>query len=212
MIQLLITVGLCVGYFSCYGSVRIPSSLSWRLPLALHSGIACFLAIASFFYLPQSPRWLAYKGRKEEASKAWDKLGVSNAEREKDLLQNPVPIESAALTDSPMRPTAAAKLKLLDRLRGNVNDLMAIFEKDARKPLLLGIFLMSMQQLSGIDGVIYVSSYLFLGLLRGPLLQRLLIPEDSTLLYFSNKLASTRPKLLSWHRVSQRSASSFSQF
>ncbi len=156
MIQLLITLGLVIGYFSCYGSVRIPSSLSWRLPLALHSAIAFFLAGASFFYLPHSPRWLAYKGRKEEASKAWDKLGVSNVEREKDLLQNPVPIESAALTDSPTRPTAAARSNLLDRTRANLREMTAVFQKDARKPMFLGVFLMSMQQLSGIDGVIYV--------------------------------------------------------
>lgn len=156
MIQLLITLGLVVGYFSCYGSVRIPSSLSWRLPLALHSGIAFFLAFTSFFYLPHSPRWLAYKGRKEEASKTWDRLGVSNVEREKDLLQNPVPVESAALTDSPIRPMVTARTKMLDRTRANLKEMMAIFRKDARKPMFLGVFLMSMQQLSGIDGVIYV--------------------------------------------------------
>ena len=156
MIQLLITAGLVVGYFSCYGSVRIPSSLCWRLPLALHSGIAFFLAFASFFYLPHSPRWLAYKGRKEEASRAWDRLGVSNAEREKDLLQIAVPIEGAVLTDSSTLPEASVKTTLRDRMRRNLNELMAIFKKDARKPMLLGVFLMSMQQLSGIDGVIYV--------------------------------------------------------
>ncbi len=156
MIQLLITLGLVVGYFSCYGTVRLASSLSWRLPLALHSGIAFVLAVASFFYLPPSPRWLAYKGRKEEASKAWDKLGVSNAEREKDLLQNPVPIESAVLNDASTSPAVAVNTKLRDRMRENVNELMAVFRKDARKPMFLGVFLMSMQQLSGIDGVIYV--------------------------------------------------------
>ena len=156
MIQLLITAGLVIGYFSCYGSVRIPSSLSWRLPLALHSGIASFLAFASFFYLPHSPRWLAYKGRKEEASRAWDRLGVSNAEREKDLLQNPVPIDGAVLNDASTLSDLPVKTKLRDRMRNNLNELLAMFKKDARKPMFLGVFLMSMQQMSGIDGVIYV--------------------------------------------------------
>ena len=155
MIQLLITAGLVIGYFSCYGSVRIPSSLSWRLPLALHSGIAFFLAFASFFYLPHSPRWLAYKGRKEEASRAWDRLGVSNAEREKDLLQNPVPKDASTLSDLPV------KTKLRDRMRNNLNELLTMFKKDARKPMFLGVFLMSMQQMSGIDGVIYVRFHSF---------------------------------------------------
>lgn len=135
----------------CYGTVRVPSSLSWRLPLAFQSAIALFLAVASSFYLPQSPRWLAYKGRREEASLAWDKLGVSNAEREKDLLQNPT-----AMVDAGSRPTEAPKLGFFDKTRRDVAASIRIFKDDSRKPMLLGVFLMSMQQLSGIDGVLYV--------------------------------------------------------
>ena len=156
MVQLLITVGLCLGYFTCYGTIKIPSSLSWRLPLALHSGIAFFLAFAAHFYLPPSPRWLAYKGRKEEASVAWDKLGVSNAEREKDLLENPSSNADALLVDSPVEPTPSVKFNLRDRVRSDFTDFMRMFKKEARKPMFLGVFMMAMQQLSGIDGVIYV--------------------------------------------------------
>lgn len=147
-------MGLVVGFFTCYGTVGMPSSLSWRLPLALQSGIAFFLAAASTFYLPESPRWLAHKGRKEEASRAWDKLGVSGAEREKNLLQDPAPADgeerSAALSQA--KPPA-----LRERINATMKDVTAAFRGDARKPMLLGVFLMSMQQLSGIDGVIYVS-------------------------------------------------------
>ena len=151
-------MGLCLGFFTTYGTVTIPSSLSWRLPLALHSAIAFVLMIASTFYLPESPRWLSYKGRKQEASKAWDTLGVSGAEREKDLLLNSAgsgptgePVEAVVSTHP-----AVPKKTLRSRMRGNYEDIAAIFKKDVRKPTLLGIFLMSMQQLSGIDGVIYV--------------------------------------------------------
>lgn len=133
----------------CYGTVHVPSSLSWRLPLALQSGIAFFLALA--FHLPQSPRWLAYKGQREEASLAWDKLGVSNAEREKDLLQ-----DRPAMVDAVLRPTDALKLGFFDKIRRDLIALIRIFGKDSRKPMLLGVFLMSMQQLSGIDGIVYV--------------------------------------------------------
>ena len=151
LVQVFITIGLCVGYFTCYGTVRLPSSLSWRLPLALQSGIALFLGATSFFYLPHSPRWLAYKGRREEASLAWDKLGVSNAEREKDLLQNP-----ASMVDAAARPAVAPKVDLLNRIRDNLVSSVSVFRKNTRKPMYLGVFMMSMQQLSGIDGVIYV--------------------------------------------------------
>ena len=157
-IQLFITMGLCLGFFTTYGTVAIPSSLSWRLPLALHSGIAFVLMLASTFYLPESPRWLSHKGRKQEASKVWDALGVSGAEREKDLLldsgSRPTSVPTAAEAETSSR-SAVPKKTLRSRMRGNYDDIAAIFKKDVRKPTLLGIFLMSMQQLSGIDGVIY---------------------------------------------------------
>ena len=167
MVQLLITVGLCVGFFCCYGTNLIPSSLSWRLPFGLQSGIALALAIASHIYLPHSPRWLAYKGRREEASRVWDKLGVTDAEREKDILQNPTLDDTTPLTEGIALPSESAttppmaKLGFRARLALAMNRLRNSFGQDTRKPMLLGIFLMSMQQLSGIDGVIYVSNIEF---------------------------------------------------
>ena len=159
MVQLLITVGLCLGFFTCYGTVEMPSSLSWRLPLALQSGIALILAFASQFYLPPSPRWLAYKGRREEAAQAWDRLGVSNAEREKDLLRDATPNPDIMSTsaDSLNYPAPAAELSFRGKVRLSLASLMKMFGREFRKPMLLGVFLMAMQQLSGIDGVIYVS-------------------------------------------------------
>ena len=163
-VQLLITIGLCIGFFFSYGTSSIPSSLSWRLPFALHAGIALVLAIAAHIYLPHSPRWLAHKGRKEEASRLWDQLGVSNTEREKDLLQNPALNDAVPLTQETVLASAGIdgplvrKQSFKERMHLAVNHLRATFGKDAKKPMILGIFLMAMQQLSGIDGVVYVSN------------------------------------------------------
>ena len=151
LVQMFITFGLVVGFFTCYGTVNIKSTLSFRLPLALQSGLAFMLTIASTLYLPPSPRWLTYKGQREEASKAWDRLGVSNAEREKDLLQNTI-----GESDPPERQQDVT-IGFIQRTKKGWKEAVAMFAKDTRKPMLLGIFLMSMQQLSGIDGVIFVS-------------------------------------------------------
>lgn len=153
LVQLFITFGLVMGYFTCYGAVKIPSTLSFRLPLAIQSGIAFILAILSTFYLPPSPRWLTYKGRREEASIAWDKLGVSNTEREKELLQNPV--DGSGLPERQQ----GMSLSMVGRTKKSWKEAVAMFAKSTHKPVLLGVFLMSMQQLSGIDGVIYVSLF-----------------------------------------------------
>ncbi|KAL8918198.1 MAG: hypothetical protein Q9208_007474 [Pyrenodesmia sp. 3 TL-2023] len=62
--QLFTTFGLMVGFFICYGSTALESSLAWP-------------------WLVPSPRWLVLRGRQAEASAAWDTLGVASADREK---------------------------------------------------------------------------------------------------------------------------------
>ncbi|KFY40581.1 hypothetical protein V495_05347, partial [Pseudogymnoascus sp. VKM F-4514 (FW-929)] len=198
-VQLLICFGIMTGYFICYGTVNISTSLSWRLPLAFQAATAASGALASAFLLPPSPRWLthkgrreeasavwdllgvsaaerasafllppsprwlAHKGRREEASAVWDLLGVSAAEREKDLLENPenLIIETNELNDLPAAHTTALDTSFLARLRRNYSRTASMFGKGARKQMMLGIFMMAMQQLSGIDGVLYYAPLLF---------------------------------------------------
>lgn len=74
----------------------------------------------------------------------WERLGVEAAEREK-LEEN-------------TQEGLAEQVKM--------RDILAVFGKDVWKRTALGVFLMGMQQLSGIDGVLYVSDLLiFLTLL-----------------------------------------------
>lgn len=150
IVQSLITLGLMLGYFMCFATIHIQSSFSWRFPLALQSGIAVFLALASF-QLPQSPRWLTYKGRHAEAAAAWDVLGVSGAEREKDSLLVRAPVNQGG----PARRMPET-VSFRQRWLRNLNRLIGVFGKESRTQMWLACFMMSMQQLSGIDGVLYV--------------------------------------------------------
>jgi hypothetical protein len=118
----------------CYGSVGIESSLSWRLPFAVQAIIAFLFTGSTLIFLPQSPRWLAARGRFEEAEQVWEYLGVGDAEREK------VEVDDAEKGDQEVK----------------AKDILAIFGPDAWKRTVLGLFLMGIQQLSGIDGVLYV--------------------------------------------------------
>ena len=135
--QLLVTIGICTGFFVCYGTVNISSSISWRLPFALQAGLALGFAAACVLLLPESPRWLTSVGRRDEAVKTWDVLGVSGAEREKEQ-------EQAIAV-----PNAESKSRR--------RDLFKVFRHKVWKRTALGVFLMGMQQLSGIDGVLYAS-------------------------------------------------------
>jgi hypothetical protein len=128
--------GVCVGYFICYGTARISSVWSWRCPYAIQAAVA-LLHIASCFLLPESPRWLVSHGRRTQAIKATEWLGISPVEAERDIL----------------RPDAEQNTSL-----SMWNSLMLLFKRGYRSRTILALFLLGMVQLSGIDGVLYVRS------------------------------------------------------
>jgi hypothetical protein len=115
-------------------------------------------SVITLFYLPPSPRWLTVNGKTEEVSAAWEKLGVPTADQEKILVQLD---DATALVE-----TANASVSLDLGLRRNTTNVSRISQKKAqildvlssesRPRLFLALFLMGMQQLSGIDGVLYV--------------------------------------------------------
>ncbi|CAI9635759.1 unnamed protein product [Alternaria burnsii] len=134
-------IGVCVGYFSCYGSIHIKGDMSWRLPYILQAALAVLWATGSFF-LPESPRWLILHGRRNQAMEELRKLDFGTAEAEKDVLR---PVESAAAED---------QIGVLAGLR-------LIFTKDHRSQTWLAVFILSFIQLSGIDGVLYYAPTIF---------------------------------------------------
>ncbi|KAH0360679.1 general substrate transporter, partial [Aureobasidium melanogenum] len=85
MPQFMACAGICAGYFTCYGSVRIESSFSWRAPYIIQAILGLVLTIMPFV-LPQSPRWLLVHGQRDKAIQELKRLDFSAIEAEKDLL------------------------------------------------------------------------------------------------------------------------------
>jgi DNA-directed RNA polymerase III subunit RPC2 len=103
---------------------------------------------------------LKIHGRESDATKVWDLLGVNQAEREK------MEVEQDRETSVQRRAAQeAANMPNVEHIASNprpqeksVKDkLFDIFSEDVRARTALAVFLMGMQQLSGIDGVLYVS-------------------------------------------------------
>ena len=131
------------------------SSLSWRLPFTLLACFSLVFSISSFFWLIPSPRWLTIRGRQAEASAAWDKLGVGQAEREKAETEQSIELRnsSGSTTAIDQQDIAAVPSSEGPPVKNNFLD---VFKSDVRIRTGLAVFLMGMQQLSGIDGVLYV--------------------------------------------------------
>ncbi|TGJ86413.1 hypothetical protein E0Z10_g2354 [Xylaria hypoxylon] len=145
--QFLITLGLVMGFFICYGTSHLSGSVSWRLPIALQAGIA-FANAAAATFLPQSPRWLQARGRPDEANQIIDRLGLDEAEK--------IELQSQSTETLPNSPD----VPFWQSVRETAHDLKEAFDAPFRSRTLFGCFLLAFQQFSGIDGVLYYAPIL----------------------------------------------------
>ncbi len=142
MYQLLITIGIVLAflsdtYFGTYAKIHGIIGGHWRLMLGIPIIPAVLMYIAVYF-LPNSPRWLMLKNRKEEAEHVLDKLRKTKSE-------------------------------VASEIKGIENDLMqkqsgfALFlgNKYFRHAVFLGIGLQIIQQLTGINVIMYYAPEIF---------------------------------------------------
>jgi len=128
LFQLAITVGILLAYVVDYGFARVGG---WRWMFGLAVVPAAVFAIGMFF-LPESPRWLARRGQSANARAVLAR------------------IRGTADVDTELREIEA-NLSHADE-RGRLSDL---FASSVRPALLVGIGLAILQQITGINTVIY---------------------------------------------------------
>jgi sugar porter (SP) family MFS transporter len=108
---------------------------SWRIKLGVAAVPALFF-LAMMYTIPQSPRWLAQRGRHDEAKASLARVGVADAE---GMLRE---FELAAKAAN---QSAAQKL----------------FVAAYRKPIVLAILIAAFNQLSGINAILYYLKDIF---------------------------------------------------
>lgn len=139
VLQLLITIGIALGYFVAYASSRIGGELAWRTPFILEASMAAIL-VSGMAFMPYSPRWLVQRGRIDEARAVLQKLRASSEFVEDELRLIKGSLEERSREDASYRE---------------------IFQRRYIRRSVLSVFLMSFEMLCGIDAVLYYAPILF---------------------------------------------------
>jgi sugar porter (SP) family MFS transporter len=107
----------------------------WRIKLGI-AAVPAILFAGLMFTIPQSPRWLALRGRREEALASLERVGVANP---RAMLEEFARAAEDARRDSAYR----------------------LFTPANRRPIVLAILLAMFNQLSGINAILYYLNDIF---------------------------------------------------
>ena len=136
--QLNIVVGILVAYLSnsiVELAVGGPQSAAWRVMLGAPVVPALFFYLLTFG-MPESPRWLIARGRRDEAEGVLRRVGAE-------------------------RP-AAVVADVVESLRGEtVAATEPFFAAKYRRPILLALMVATFNQVSGINALIYYTADIF---------------------------------------------------
>jgi MFS transporter, SP family, arabinose:H+ symporter len=111
------------------------TAYGWRWMLGM-AAVPAVIFILLLFYVPESPRWLAHKGRDAQARSILEKVGGAEHAR----------VELAAIRDA------------VQQEEGRFSEL---FTGALRRPLLIAVCLMAFSQFCGINAIMYYSTKIF---------------------------------------------------
>ncbi|KAL6903521.1 hypothetical protein ACP4OV_004334 [Aristida adscensionis] len=139
---LLITGGQFLAYLINLAFTRVRGTWRWMLGIA---GVPALVQLVLMLMLPESPRWLYRKGRKEEASSILRKIYPANeVEHEIDAMRQSV-------EDEVLLEGSIGEQSLFGKLR------KALGSKVVRRGLMAGVIAQVAQQFVGINTVMYYS-------------------------------------------------------
>ncbi len=134
--QLMITIGIFLAFIS---DSLLSYSGNWRLMLGIIV-VPGFVFLVGMFFVPDSPRWLMLRGRRDDARAVLAELGHDRAAAEREIAE----------IDEQLR----VKQQGFRMFRENPN---------FRRSVFLGVGLQILQQLTGINVIMYYAPKIFEG-------------------------------------------------
>ncbi|KRX79545.1 Proton myo-inositol cotransporter, partial [Trichinella sp. T6] len=146
MFPVLITFGQWIAcIFAASFSYMQDKNSSWRIMYSV-GGVPVLFQLMSYPFIPESPRWLISKGRKEEAFRILKSIYGKN---DQGIAMAQINVESITETSRTTDPNPENKgFTLLKMLK----------KRSARKALIVGCALQMFQQLSAVNVVMYYSA------------------------------------------------------
>ncbi|KAK1360331.1 Sugar transporter ERD [Heracleum sosnowskyi] len=132
--QFMICCGVSVMYL-------VGNFISWRI-LTILGIVPCVLHLLGLPFIPESPRWLAKIGREKDSEYALQCLRGNNAD---------ISAESAEIRDY---------IETLQQLSDT--SFFDLFQRKYAHSLIVGVGLMVLQQLGGVNGITYYASAIFI--------------------------------------------------
>ncbi|KAL2203871.1 hypothetical protein CC79DRAFT_1278758 [Sarocladium strictum] len=171
----LISGGIMIAYWVDYGFYFLEGSIRWRFPISFQSFFTV-IVMWGLLYLPDSPRWLAMKGRHTEAREVTARLlGLPIDAPE-------VKVEVDAITEALEAQSRAGEFQFKELLTNGPS-------QNLRRTL-LGIFAQFFQQICGINLITYYATFLFENSLGfGPSMSRLLAALNGTEYFLASLVA-----------------------
>ncbi|KAI8388113.1 general substrate transporter [Radiomyces spectabilis] len=139
-----ITWGIMISFWIQYGSQFIPGTAAFRIPWAVQS-VPAFILVAGMWAFPHSPRWLADKGRMDEAIKV-----LADIHGHGDVDHPRVQIEIKEIEAAIQFDREQASHRYAD-----------IFKPGLAYRVFLGVCLQIWQQLTGMNIIMFYVVYLF---------------------------------------------------
>lgn len=174
---LLVTVGQFTAGMVDGALDEIAPNLGWRYMLGL-AAVPSLIMMWGFQRLPESPRWLANKGRIQDAARVLNRFRETDedAEIEMNEIKDALPreilerIRQQEISSSEDTPEETREpLSFSCWMRSSVDEFQHVLyhimdmleDKATRKALFLGCGLMWVQQLSGINTVMYYAASIY---------------------------------------------------